>query len=153
MKNQPFTNLKDLSTRALIAMMAILVMIAMPMSSAHAAACTFTSTGNGNWNAAGTWTTSGGTGCGTYPGASFAGDIVVIGDSDTVTVNVSPANPIASLTFGTGSGSSTVSIGSGFQPQYIWSRDHSPSKQPRYKHTGGGRRHIECRQHWFYKRW
>ena len=100
-------------TRTLLAIAAILVMIAVPMSRAHADACTFTSVANGNWNNPATWSASG-TACGTYPGESFAGDAVVISSGHVVTVNVSPANAIASLTFPSGNAAdTTVSIGSG----------------------------------------
>ena len=56
--------------------------------------------GDGNWSTAACWTQSGGTG-GAYPGASEAGDIVVIG-SHTITLDVSPAYAIASISFTTG---------------------------------------------------
>lgn len=77
---------------------------------AHAAACTFTSnvTVFGNWNASGSWTPAG-SGCGTYPGSGFAGDTVIIANGDNITLNVSPANAIASLQVGGGtSGSLTL---------------------------------------------
>ena len=69
----------------------------LPVPGAHAAACTFTSNATGNWSAAGTWTAVG-TGCSTYPGQTYSGDTVVIATGNTVTLDVSPANAIASLT-------------------------------------------------------
>ena len=96
-------------------MIVMLALLALPAQSAHAAACTFTSANTGNWNAPGTWTSSGG-GCGTYPGASFAGDTVTILSGFTVTMNVTPANSIASLQIGgttAGSGNGALTFNSG----------------------------------------
>jgi hypothetical protein len=80
-----------------------LALVALPVTPAYAAACTFTSNvaATGNWSVAGSWTAVG-TSCGTYPGSSFAGDTVVISAGDTITLDVSPANPIASLTLNSG---------------------------------------------------
>ncbi len=83
---------------------------------ADAAACTFTSNASGNWSGA-IWTIVG-TGCGAYPGQTFAGDTVVISNGHTVTLDVSPANPVASVSFATGntatnlnfSGTNTLTI-------------------------------------------
>ena len=72
--------------------------------------CTFTSTGTMNWSG-GTWTkTAPGTGCGAYPGELASGDIVVIAANHTVTLNVSPANSIATLTLNTASGNMGVTF-------------------------------------------
>jgi len=60
----------------------------------------FTSIASGNWNdGPTTW----GTGAGVYPGASAAGDTVVIADTHAVALNVSPAFSIATIT-NTGNG-------------------------------------------------
>jgi hypothetical protein len=95
MKIKPFTSS---TARMLLAIIGALVLIAVPLSPAYAAACTFTSkVTTGNWDAAGTWDAVG-TACGTYPGATFAGDTVVIAAGTTVTVNVSPANTLGDVT-------------------------------------------------------
>jgi trimeric autotransporter adhesin len=96
----------------------VIVMLALavlPVAPAYAAACTFTSNvaTSGNWSSPVSWIPTG-TGCGQYPGAGFSGDIVVISDGDTITLDVSPANPIASLTFPTDNAApSTVSFNAG----------------------------------------
>ena len=77
----------------------------VPAGDAHTAesmflaACAFTSnvTTSGNWSAAGSWTAVG-TGCSSYPGQTFAGDTVAIVNGDTITLDISPANSVSSLT-------------------------------------------------------
>ena len=97
---------------AAIFMIVMLALVALPISPASAAACTFTSNATGNWNA-NIWTITG-TGCGTYPGQTFAGDTVNISNGNVVTVNVSPTNSIGSLTFPSGNNTATtVNINSG----------------------------------------
>ena len=79
--------------------LAVSMCFVLPAQKAHAAACTFTSNNTGNWNAA-IWTIVG-AGCGAYPGQTFAGDTVIIATGNTVTLNVSPANAIGTLTINT----------------------------------------------------
>ena len=94
-------NPKSFFYRTLAVLMIVTVALAaMPATPAQAAACTFTSAGSGNWTTI-TWTRVG-AGCSTYPGQTFAGDIVVISNNNTVTLNVSPVQPIASITFPSG---------------------------------------------------
>ena len=81
----------------------LLALAALPVSPAYAAACTFTSNAKatGNWSDPSSWTATG-TNCGSYPGAGFIGDTVVFpqgGTANTMTLDVSPANPIASISF------------------------------------------------------
>jgi hypothetical protein len=71
----------------------------LPAQKAHAAACTFTSNATGNWSAA-IWNAVG-TACSTYPGQTYAGDTVIIATGNTVTLDVSPANAIGTLTINT----------------------------------------------------
>ncbi|MGA7193981.1 MAG: hypothetical protein WBW94_10135, partial [Anaerolineales bacterium] len=102
----------SITTKAIAALMIVMIaLMALPLTSAYAAACTFTSKATGNWSAAGTWTATG-TGCSTYPGQTFAGDTVTIAAGNTVTVDVSPDNSIASLTFPAGV-ATNVNINSG----------------------------------------
>ncbi len=78
-------------------MLVMLALVTVQITPVSAAACAFTSISTGNWNSPGTWS-SVGTSCGTYPGSSFSGDVVTIATGHTITLNVSPANSIASLT-------------------------------------------------------
>ena len=89
--------------------LAVSMCFVLPAPKVHAAACTFTSNATGNWNG-GIWTIAG-AGCGAYPGQTFAGDTVIIANGTTVTLNVSPANAIASLQIGQGA-SGILTIGS-----------------------------------------
>lgn len=91
---------------------AAMALFAIPVTQAQAQ-CTYTSNAPGtmNWNGA-TWTRTG-TGCGggtSWPGQSVATDIVVIANGDTVTLNTSPPNAIASLQVGQGA-SGTLTLG------------------------------------------
>lgn len=81
----------------ILAVFLIVALFVFPAQPAHAAACTFTSNVSGTWTTAGSWTAVG-TACSTYPGQTFAGDTVIIADGDTITLDVSPANALASLT-------------------------------------------------------
>ena len=87
----------------------LLALAALPVSPAHAAACTFTSKTNpaGNWSNPASWNASPG-GCGSYPGSGFVGDTVVITQGDIITLDVSPINPIASLSFTYGANQTTT---------------------------------------------
>ncbi len=79
-------------------MIVLLILVYLPVVPAFADACVFTASGSGDWDSATTWGGGGvGTSCGAYPGASNAGDSVIISNGLTVNLNVSPANPIASL--------------------------------------------------------
>jgi LPXTG-site transpeptidase (sortase) family protein len=90
-------------------MVVMLALAALPAVPAYAAACTFTSAGTGTWTTPATWAAVG-AGCSTYPGQTFVGDTVIIADGNTVTLNVSPANSIASLQVGQGV-SGTLTLG------------------------------------------
>lgn len=82
------------SALAVVLLVALFVFLLQPV---HADACTFTSpVATGNWTTA-SWTRVG-TACSAYPGETFAGDTVIIANGATITLDVSPANPIASLT-------------------------------------------------------
>ncbi len=95
----------------ILAVVLFVALFVFPPQPAHAAACTFTSTGSGNWNAA-IWNIVG-SACGAYPGETFAGDTVLISNGHSVTVNVTPANSIASLTFIAGSTTRTFTVNAG----------------------------------------
>ena len=109
MKNQPFYQTTAKFIAAL--MIVMLALAVLPVAPAHAAACTFTSnvTTTGNWSTPGSWTPVGSS-CGTYPGASFTGDIVIIASGDTVTLDVTPAFSIASLTLDAAAAANGVTI-------------------------------------------
>lgn len=88
-----------------------------PGTEAIFAACTFTSNvaSTGLWTAAGSWTAVG-TACGTYPGAGFTGDTVIISSGDTINLDVSPAFVLSSvsvsgiLTLGNSNTSRSISV-------------------------------------------
>ena len=87
----------------------LLALAALPVSPAHAAACTFTSKTSpaGNWSNPASWIATPG-GCGSYPGSGFVGDTVVITQGDIITLDVSPINPLASLSFTFGANQTTT---------------------------------------------
>ena len=86
---------------ATVMIIVMLALAAMPVPSAHAAACTFTATGTGamDWSTL-TWNAVG-TDCSTYPGQTFAGDIVVLANNQQITLNVDLGQSLASITFPT----------------------------------------------------
>ena len=80
-------------------MIVMFALTALPVKPAYADACTFTASGAGNWSNPAIWSVTG-SGCGTYPGSTSTGDIVNIIAGYTVTLDVTPANSIASLQLG-----------------------------------------------------
>ena len=72
----------------------------------------FVSVASGNWDNNATW----GTAAGVYPGSAAAGvtGSVTISAGDAVTLNVTPANPIGSLTIEGGSGTTSLTISNTF---------------------------------------
>jgi autotransporter-associated beta strand protein len=97
-----------------VLVLAAVVAAALPVKPVQAAACTFTSAATGSWSAAGTWTRTGTSCSSTYPGQGIAGDTVVMANSFTVTLDVSPAYSIASLTFPSGNNADTTVNLSGY---------------------------------------
>lgn len=96
-------SVRSVTTAVLTVLLAFGLFASVP-APAFASACTFTSnvSSSGNWSASASWSKVG-TSCGTYPGSNFSGDTVVISSGDSINLDVSPANSIASISFGTGS--------------------------------------------------
>jgi len=73
----------------------------------------YISVASGNWNATTTWNADYGLGFATatdYPGQNSGAGAVTISLGNTVTLNVSPANPIGSLILIVGNGTETLTI-------------------------------------------
>ncbi|MEI2611344.1 MAG: hypothetical protein V9G20_22155 [Candidatus Promineifilaceae bacterium] len=90
---------------------------ASPAAAEPNATCTFTATGGVDWGTNAGWTITG-AGCPasgtTYPGNTVGNtDNVVIAVGSTVTLDVSPPNPVGTITFNGGAGSNRLTFNPG----------------------------------------